>query len=82
MSQEGYAIYIEELNELEVIRPGESQKRRIKCTNLRPKELHVFGVQVVGDEIWILTGSKSNNRPTTKYLYKFSSLSGGSSRSI
>ena len=82
MKSDGLAIYLENSNELEVIRPGESQKRRIRCTNLNPRDSHVFGVQVNGDEIWVLTGSKQSSRPNRKYIYRFSSLSGGSSTGI
>lgn len=82
MVSDGLAIYLENSNELEVIRPGESQKRKIKCTNLNPSASHVFGVQVHGNEIWVLTGPKQNSRPNRKYIYKFSSLSGGSSMGI
>jgi len=80
-SKEGMAIYLADTNELEVVRPGENNRRRIKCSNLNPKQSHVFGVQVQGDEIWVLTGPKSNSRPNRKYIYKFSSLSGGGSTS-
>ena len=82
MSKPGIARYDERSNILFVIRPGENRERKIKCKNLNPKAVKVFGVQVAGDEIWVLTGPKTNNRPNRKYIYKFSSLSGGSSRSL
>jgi hypothetical protein len=78
----GLAIYDESTNRLEVVRPGESSTRYIPCTNLRPAELHVFGVQVEGDEIWVLVGPKNNQRPNRKIIYRFSSLSGGSSTGL
>ena len=81
MGKIGLAMYLEGSNELEVTRPGESNKRRIKCTNLNSKQLKVHGVQVNGDEIWVLTGPKNNSRPNRKYIYSFKSLSGGSSKS-
>ena len=61
---------------------GENSERKIKCTNLNPKSVKVFGVQVDGDEIWVLTGPKTNSRPNRKYIYKFSSLSGGRSTGL
>jgi FtsP/CotA-like multicopper oxidase with cupredoxin domain len=79
MSKTGYAKYIENSNELEVIRPGENSTRRIRCANLNPNRDHVQGIEVHGDEIWILTNSNNNNRPNRKFVYKFSSLSGGGS---
>jgi len=82
MSKGGIARYDERSNSLFVIRPGENSERKIKCTNLNPRSVKVFGVQVEGDEIWVLTGPKTNSRPNRKYIYKFSSLSGGSSRSL
>ncbi len=78
----GLAIYNESANRLEVVRPGESSTRHIPCTNLRPAEVRVFGVQVEGDEIWVLVGPKHNQRPNRKILYRFSSLSGGSSAGL
>ncbi len=69
-------------NLLEVIRPGENSKRYIPCTNLRPQSDKVHGIQVNGDEIWVLVGPLTNPRPNRKFLYRFSSLSGGSSRSL
>jgi hypothetical protein len=82
MSKSGIARYDERSNTLIVVRPGENSERKIRCTNLNPKALNVFGVEVHGDEIWVLTGPKSNRRPNRKYIYKFSSLSGGSSKSL
>jgi hypothetical protein len=82
VAEEGIARYDEKTNTLFVIRPNEKGERKIKCRNLNPRAVKVFGVQVKGDEIWVLTGPKTNSRPNRKYIYKFSSLSGGSSRSI
>lgn len=78
----GYAIYDANTNRLEVTRPGESMTRYIPCTNLQPGQDRVFGVQVEGDDIWVLIGPMQNQRPSRKLLYKFSSLSGGSGFSI
>ena len=78
----GYAIYDEDKNCLEVIRPNESTKRYIRCNNLDSKNYDVFGVEVNGDEIWVIVGPKGNPRPSKKYIYYFSSLSGGASRSL
>ena len=82
MPSQGYAIYDPSGNRLEVIRPGENSKRYIPCTNLRPQSDKVHGVQVEGDRIWVLVGPHSNPRPNRKFLYLFSSLSGGGSRSL
>ena len=82
MGKSGIARYDERSNSLFVIRDGESRERKIKCTNLNPKAVKVFGVQVEGNEIWVLTGPKTNSRPNRKYIYKFSSLSGGSSKGL
>lgn len=82
MSSAGYAIYKEARNELEVIRPGENMTRTIHCTNLNPASVKVHGVQVQGDEIWVLVGPNSNPRPNRKIIYRFSSLSGGASQNI
>jgi|SaaInl7_200m_RNA_FD_contig_21_817898_length_359_multi_8_in_0_out_0_1 hypothetical protein len=81
MATVGLAMYLEGSNELEVTRPGESQKRKIKCRNLNPSQLKVHGVHINGDEIWVLTGPKNNPSPNRKYIYSFKSLSGGSSKS-
>lgn len=82
MPSSGYAMYDASGNRLEVIRPGENSKRHIPCTNIRPPHDKVHGVQVDGDDIWVLVGPSSNPRPNRKFLYRFSSLSGGSSRSL
>lgn len=82
MPSSGYAMYDAASNRLEVIRPGENTKRYIRCTNIRPPHDKVRGVQVDGDDIWVLVGPSSNPRPNRKFLYRFSSLSGGSSRSL
>jgi len=81
MQKAGLAMYDAANNRLQVVRPGESITRYIQCMNLRPESDKVFGVQVNGDDIYVLVGPHSNSRPNKKILYKFSSLSGGSSSS-
>jgi len=81
MQKVGLAMYDAANNHLQVVRPGESMTRYIRCINLRPASDKVFGVQVNGDDIYVLVGPHSNSRPNKKILYKFSSLSGGSSSS-
>jgi hypothetical protein len=81
MITDGYATYNESTNSLEVTRPGENMTRRISCTNLNPATERVHGIQIHGDEIWILVGPHTNPRPNRKYIYRFSSLSGGASSS-
>ncbi len=82
MASIGHAIYDETRNRLEVVRSGENTTRYIKCVNLDPKSLRVFGVQIDGDDIWVLVGPHQNARPNRKIGYRFSSLSGGHGRSI
>ena len=82
MPKSGTAIYNQRTNELEVIREGESCTRKIKCLNLNPKSEKVHGVEVDGDDIYVLAGPNSNPRPNKKFKYSFRSLSGGSSRMI
>jgi hypothetical protein len=82
MASAGYAIYDPGQNQLEVVRPGENSTRHIRCTNLNPNSDHVFGVQIDGDDIWVLVGPKQNHRPNRKIGYRFSSLSGGHSRML
>ena len=77
MAKGGIARYDERSNSLFVIRPKENRERRIRCTKLNPKAVKVFGVQIDGNEMWVLTGPKTNSRLNRKYIYKFSSLSGG-----
>ena len=79
---DGYAVYDERSNRLEVVRPNETTTRYIRCNNLRPEQERVFGVQIMGDEIWVLTGPSNNQRPNKKLIYSFSSLSGGASRGL
>jgi hypothetical protein len=81
MQKVGLAMYDAANNRLQVVRPGESITRYIPCMNLRPQSDKVFGVQVNGDEIYVLVGPHRNSRPNKKILYNFSSLSGGSSSS-
>jgi hypothetical protein len=82
MASIGHAIYDETRNRLEVFRPGETGTHYINCTNLNPKSVRVFGVQIDGDDIWILVGPRQNLRPNRKIGYRFSSLSGGHGRNI
>jgi hypothetical protein len=82
MRATGYARYVEGVNALEVVRPGENLTRRIHCTNLNPSANRVYAVEVHGDEIWVLAGPLTNQRPSRKYIYRFSSLAGGISVSI
>src|SRR5262245_55623116 len=79
MTKQGIARYDESRNELEVIRPGESSPRRIRCTNLDPRSKKVWGVEVHDDQIWVLASERGNQRPNRKYIYSFKSLGGGSS---
>ena len=78
----GYAQYDAQQNRLEVIRPGENMTRYSPCINLRPNAEKVHGVQIDGDEIWVFVGPSTNPRPNKKYIYRFSSLSGGSSKML
>ena len=80
MKSAGYAVYDALANRLEVIRPGESIKRQIPCLNIRPASDTVQGVQIDGDEIWVLVGPKGNTRPDRKVRYQFSPLKEGGSR--
>ena len=79
--KQSIANYLPSSNELEVIRAGETTKRKIKCTNFNPNVNQFFGIEIHGDEIWVLSATKTNSRPNRKHIYKFSSLSGGSSSS-
>ena len=78
----GIARYDESKNCLIVVRKGESLERTIRCTNFNPGSYKYFGLETNGDEIYLLVGPKQNSRPNKKFIYKFSSLSGGSSKSI
>lgn len=82
MSTIGFALYDAANNRLEVIRPGESVTRYIPCQNLRPEMHKVHGVQVDGDEIWVFVGPPTNSRPNMKFIYRFSSLTGGASKML
>ncbi|MDO8314568.1 MAG: hypothetical protein Q7T00_04915 [Rugosibacter sp.] len=82
MTSEGYAIYLENKNQLEVVRPGENTPRYIHCTNLSTTAMKVHGVQIHGDEIWVLVGPHSNPRPDRKMIYRFSSLASAGSTSL
>jgi hypothetical protein len=82
MAKTGKAVYLERTNELEVIRPGESCKRKIKCSNLNPKSDVVHGIEIDGDEIAVLVGPKNNPNPNRKILYSFGGLFGGSSTGL
>lgn len=77
------ARYDQSKNRLIVMRKGENIERYIPCNNFNPNGGDkFFGVEVNGDEIYLLVGPKTNSRPNKKIIYKFSSLSGGSSKSI
>jgi hypothetical protein len=76
---QGIANYLASTNEIEVVRPGESSKRKIRCTNFDPKHNKFYGLEIHGDEIWLLSSGPTNSLPNRKHIYKFSSLSGGSS---
>lgn len=80
MLSDGYAQYDPTRNRLEVVRPGENCTRYINCINLNPRSDKVFGVQIDGDEIWVLIGPLQNQRPNRKIGYRFSSLTGGYGR--
>lgn len=80
MEQIGLATYDRASNSLDVVRPGESFTRRIPCYNIYPQNERVFGIQVAGDDIWVLVGPKNNPRPDRRVCYQFSTLSGGSSQ--
>ena len=78
----GYALYDAQNNRLEVIRPGETSKRYIPCMNLRPSADKVHGLQISGDEIWVFVGAHSNPMPNRKFIYSFSSLTGGACKGL
>ena len=82
MNSIGHAIYDQALNRLEVVRPGENGTRYINCVNLNLKSVRVFGVEIDGDEIWVLVGSHQNQRANRRIGYRFSNLNGGYSRSL
>lgn len=82
MISKGHAVYDLSQNRLEVVRSGENIIRYIKCVNLNPKSVRVFGVQIDGDDIWVLVGPHSNQRANRKIGYRFSSLRGGHGRNI
>ncbi len=69
-------------NRLAVTRPGENLTRYIPCINLNPVSMKVHGVQINGDEIWVLVGPTTNPRPNRKIIYRFSSLTGGGSSNL
>jgi len=75
--KQGIARYDEARNELEVIRPNETTTRRIRCNGIDPRSKKVFGVEIHGDQIWVLLSSKSGSHPDEKRVYSFRSLSGG-----
>lgn len=82
MTSKGHAVYDQAQNRLEIVRSGENTTRYIKCVNLDPKSVRVFGVQIDGDDIWVLVGPHQNQRANRKIGYRFSSLSGGHGRNI
>lgn len=79
MKQGGTAVYDASRNELKVFRASDASNRTIRCTNLNPKRDLVKGVQIEGDEIWVLTNTNTYDRPNRKFIYSFKSLSGSSS---
>ena len=79
MKPSGTAVYDASRNELKVFRESDASNRTIRCTNLNPKKDLVKGVQVEGDEIWVLTNTNTYDRPNRKFIYNFKSLSGGAS---
>lgn len=78
----GYAVYDPIKNQLQVVRRGENVTRYVSCTNFHPSSEKVYGVEVDGDEIWLLIGPPQNGRPQRKLGYRFSSLAGGYGRSL
>jgi hypothetical protein len=82
MASTGHAIYDETRNRLEVVRSGENTTRYIGCTNLNPKSARVFGLEIDGDNIWVLIGPHQNSRPNRRIGYRFSSLSGGNGSAL
>ena len=71
------AEYNETTNELEVVREGENIKRYIRCTNFNPSDRKNYGIEIHGDEIWLLSSPKNNSKPNRKHIYFFKSLSSG-----
>ena len=76
----GVARYSETANELVIVRKGESVTRRIRCMNLDPRRDRVWGVEIHGDEIFVLVSPKSNSGPNKALVYSFKKLSGGGGR--
>ena len=77
MRQQAYAYYKPANNTLEIIRPGETVTRIIRCTNLNPQADKVHGVEVNGDEVVVYVGPHNNPRPSHTRIYSMMSLSGG-----
>lgn len=82
MASAGHAFYDKTRNRLGVVRSEQHTTRVIRCVNLYPKSLRVFGIQIDGDEIWVCVGSHQSDRPNRKIGYRFSSLSGGGGRAL
>jgi hypothetical protein len=62
------AFWDEDRKELEVRRPT-GQVFRFSGRQAVAGGHEVFGVQVVGTEIWVLTGASGSRRPTWKVRY-------------
>jgi hypothetical protein len=62
------AFWDEDRQELEVRRPS-GQLFRFSTRQVVAGNHEVFGVQVVGTEIWVLTGASGSRRPTWKARY-------------
>jgi hypothetical protein len=62
------AFWDEDREELEVRRPT-GQVFRFSARQALAGGHEVFGVQVVGTEIWVLTGAAGSRRPTWKVRY-------------
>lgn len=77
MTRTGFARYKPDNNTLEVVRPGEQNTRIIRCSNLNPGAVRVFGVDVHGDEVRVYVGGHTNQRPSHMRVYSMMSLTGG-----
>jgi hypothetical protein len=62
------AFWDEDRQEIHVTRPS-GQVFRFSSRQALAGGHGVFGVQVVGDEIWVLTGTSGARRPTWKARY-------------
>lgn len=82
MGSIGYATYDTVKHQLAVVRPGEGHTRYLTMSNFRPESDRVFGVQVSGDEIWVMVGSHTSQRPNRRLIYGMSRLGWIGSRGI